>query len=617
METAHPTEAEENSSDEADGQQSSPKPAKSPASKLNDNWTWEIISCFICLVCLASIVAVLLEYDGEPLPEWPYGITINSILSWITQVFTACMIGVVATCLSQSKWIYFTDSARPLADMNSYDWASRGPAGCTVFLWISRMRQFATLGALITILSIGTGPFVQQMATVKNSRVPSDSPASIARTESFFETDIWNTEPIKSEMKYVIYNAIFSSSDTTTSTNAESTSFSSYSKPDCPTGDCIIPRFQSLAACSYCSNVTHLLSVKEGQSRCDGRQTPQRVYYLPNGLNVSVSSNGTALPLDSDWYVSTSTKSDRDSYGLEAMALPGTKNFGDSAFMNLSAISVEADLVEERIVKATAMQCSLYWCVNTYNATVKNGSTSEPVLESYYDNTASFSYRYANHEDSTIVLNPPVSGSMAPANFTIEKKSSNGLSRWLADKFQFRKGNSLCAETDVGFTGHGTDFIPFFEKQPLPDLFGRLAAGITTYIRSANEIVFVPDNPEFGMYTLSHGGTEPAHGTAWAVQTLLYIHWGWITLPAVLLVLTMAFLVITALQSRNRSLDVWKSSTLPLLCSGLGLDFQRELRVAGGPTQAEDEAQQLHVRCVMGVEGPDRWRLDVMERKTN
>lgn len=144
--TVEATEGEENSSissttgETVDEQESAAKLAKSPISKFNDSWAWEILSCLICLVCLACIVAVLLQYDGKPLPEWPYGITINSILSWITQVFTACMIGVVATCLSQSKWIHFKDKTRPLADMNSYDWASRGPAGCSVFLWTSRMR---------------------------------------------------------------------------------------------------------------------------------------------------------------------------------------------------------------------------------------------------------------------------------------------------------------------------------------------------------------------------------------------------------------------------------------------------------------------------------------------
>lgn len=420
-------------------------------------------------------------------------------------------------------------------------------------------------------------------------------------------------------MEYVIYTAIFSGADSTSS-NADWASFSSYTKPDCPTGDCIIPRFKSLAACSSCSNATHLLSVRESHVPDNGREEPtaQHVYSLPNGLTLNVTSN--AIGFCSDWFIGTSTKSDRDSiYGLEALALPGTKNFGHSASMNISAILIETDTMEKRVVNATAMQCSLYWCINTYEATVKNGSVSEPVLDTYHDSTASFSGRYANHEEITILLKPPVSDSEAPATFTIEERSSNGLSRWLAEKLQFSIGSNYCVETyetEVDFTEQGSDFVPFLENHGLPELVSRIAEGITAYIRSANETVFVPYKQEVDTYTLSTDGTQPAHGTAWAVQTQLYVHWAWITLPAVLIILTIVFLITTALQSRNRSLEVWKSSTLPLLCSGLGLEFQQELRVAGGPTQVEDEAKKLQVRCAMNPESPERWRLDVMERDT-
>lgn len=125
---------------EEEASQSPQKPTRTLSSKINDYWVWESASCIISLIALAAIVAVLLEYDGKSIPDWPYGITINSVLSWITQILTASMVATVASCVSQSKWIYFSMGDRPLADMNSYHWASRGPLGCTAFLWNSRMR---------------------------------------------------------------------------------------------------------------------------------------------------------------------------------------------------------------------------------------------------------------------------------------------------------------------------------------------------------------------------------------------------------------------------------------------------------------------------------------------
>lgn len=130
-------------SDEADRELEKPpttRPVKSLSSKVNDYWVWEIASCIGSVIALAAVIGVLLEYNGEALPDWPYGITINSVLSWITQFLTACMVAAVASGISQFKWLNFSTGDRTLAEMNSYDWASRGPLGCAAFLWTSRLR---------------------------------------------------------------------------------------------------------------------------------------------------------------------------------------------------------------------------------------------------------------------------------------------------------------------------------------------------------------------------------------------------------------------------------------------------------------------------------------------
>lgn len=116
-------------------------PTRSPfLSFMNNYWVWEVISCIGSLVALICIIGVLLNYDGKPIPNWPYGITINSVLSWITQVFSALMLGTVAACLSQNAWIHFNMRDRPLSNINSYHSASRGVWGCMTFLWEVKMR---------------------------------------------------------------------------------------------------------------------------------------------------------------------------------------------------------------------------------------------------------------------------------------------------------------------------------------------------------------------------------------------------------------------------------------------------------------------------------------------
>lgn len=127
-------------------QQQTNSPEKNPdvqkqafQSKLNEKWVVEIACCVGMLAASASIIGFLLAYDGKSLPDWPYGITVNTVLSLLTLILNACLTGTVSACVSQWKWISFNSKRRPLADMNTYDSASRGAWGCFMFLFTSNL----------------------------------------------------------------------------------------------------------------------------------------------------------------------------------------------------------------------------------------------------------------------------------------------------------------------------------------------------------------------------------------------------------------------------------------------------------------------------------------------
>lgn len=55
-------------------------------------WLVEIASLVMSLVALAAIVIILRRYDGQPLPNWPFRITLNTFLSLFATISKATLV---------------------------------------------------------------------------------------------------------------------------------------------------------------------------------------------------------------------------------------------------------------------------------------------------------------------------------------------------------------------------------------------------------------------------------------------------------------------------------------------------------------------------------------------
>lgn len=60
------------------------------------DWKWETASCFLAVGSLIAIMATVYPYDGHPLPQWPYGLSINSLISIYTTIMKAAMYSILA-----------------------------------------------------------------------------------------------------------------------------------------------------------------------------------------------------------------------------------------------------------------------------------------------------------------------------------------------------------------------------------------------------------------------------------------------------------------------------------------------------------------------------------------
>ena len=52
----------------------------------HDWWVWEIAAVVLSLGSTTAIIAILAKYNGKPLPNWPYKITLNSMLSVLSTI---------------------------------------------------------------------------------------------------------------------------------------------------------------------------------------------------------------------------------------------------------------------------------------------------------------------------------------------------------------------------------------------------------------------------------------------------------------------------------------------------------------------------------------------------
>ncbi|KAI9375119.1 hypothetical protein BJX61DRAFT_540144 [Aspergillus egyptiacus] len=532
---------------------------------LNNNWVWEILSCVGSLLALTSIIVLLLHYDGKSIPSWPYGITINAILSWIIQVFNALMLGTVAACISQSAWIHVSTGHRPLADMNSYLWASRSIIGSVAFMFQSGFGQWASLGALITIFAVGAGPFVQQMAPVEQNLVKYDIPASLGRGQTYLEgggrRDVLPTVGLMAAINAAVF------SDAGGGNMGNDTALSPPIPMDCPTGEC-----KKKHSAGMRLNVSGMTNNFEEKSAI---------------LNIS----SAALPESM----------------VERAGMPG---YGDSGIFSATEVRVSSRANRSQ---ATAEHCNLYWCVNTYSAAIRSNLLEEKLRDSWYDPDARYYFANALFERMDLRPPSPKGSAFTERNFTINFDSSDRIARWLRGKMEMT--NSVipfhCDNESFAIMGPPdvTEFSPLLESYGLKEIFRRISMGMSARIRQLDSAAQykTPTDPFAGDFGPVEG-IGPVDGTFWKLEPQIQVRWAWVAFPATLLTLTMMFLLVTILQTKRGRLDVWKSSPTPLLCSGLDEEIQRNVRSVRDPVTMENVTADVKVKLEQDDLG-DTWRL--------
>ncbi|KAB8069299.1 hypothetical protein BDV29DRAFT_183023 [Aspergillus leporis] len=529
---------------------------------LGTSWVWEILSCLIAIASLVAIIVVLHNYDGKPMPDWPYGITLNAVISVLTTLMKAAMAYPITEALSQLKWSWFSRGNK-LSDLALLDAASRGAIGAALVLMRFIPRYLVTVGCFVLVVAAAIAPFVQQVIAINMRPVHSPNPSSVQICNTSTYTDYGEgAGPGQNEVPLSTLASIYTGIFQGQSTGSHSVIMS------CPTGNCTFVPYQSLGFCSRCTNITNELTLNKSSpypsSSSSSGYMDTYNYKLPNGLSFTTSMTGM--------HRMNATN------GLELLELD-TKNL--PLIMNFTAISAAGYGVPPQV---SATECALYFCIDTYEATVKDGEVNERLLSSTTSSNLT-----ATSVTENFALTPEtcyVNGTQSkdtsqctyPINWISRLAMVNSLTPLLNGSGVFFMSNRVSWSSDTaralyGQQGNLTD---------ISTIFTSLTSALTTHART-------------------QVCKASIKGMTWTVESFVSVRWPWMILPIALVVMTIVFLVVTVIKTRNQY--IWKSSPLALLFSDLAVEAPHSFQTNPSLSGMEDVSRKMKVWLEITPEG--------------
>ncbi|KAK9849912.1 hypothetical protein MYU51_013115 [Penicillium brevicompactum] len=525
------------------------------------SWTLEIIACLMSVIFLAAIIVVLYMYDGKSMPDWPYGITLNALVSVLSTVMKASMVFIITEGLSQLKWSWFSKGNK-LSDLALLDAASRGPAGAFVALFRFVPRHLVTFGCLVLVIAAATDPFVQQVLGIKERSIHAPGKSSVQICDSNLYTDYDEGEgPGLNKVPLSTLGAIYSGIFQEQSPNSKNTLV------DCATGNCTFTPYQSLGFCSRCANITSSLKKKKQAGTVSYMSAYN--YTLSNGFYFHTATNMNYL---------MNATTNKPLVELDTKGL--------ATIVNFTAIASEGYGMEPQV---SATECALYYCVDTFKTSVNGGKFTETITSNVATSNYSSSYdafgkniaitpetcyfngtRLNNTNSPNCTYNVNWLSSLAMSNSLSPLLKGSG-SRFVSNRPSW---SSDTAEALYGYYGNYTEINSVFET---------LASSLTNHARSK----------------VCHW---TKNGIAWTTQSFVQVRWLWMILPCALVALSMVFLIVVVFHTRRQY--IWKSSPLALLFSDLRVDgsgnFKRDPTLKG----MESTSKKMDVFLESSHDGP-------------
>ncbi|KAF2146950.1 uncharacterized protein K452DRAFT_337265, partial [Aplosporella prunicola CBS 121167] len=546
----------------------------------NDWWFWETSGAILSMLCMISVIIMLRQVNNTPLHQWNFYFQPNAVISAFVVVSKTAMLLAVAESLSQLKWLYFFKGTHKLKDLEAFEEASRGPWGAFVFLWrLKKWNPLALVGCVVMIAALAMDPFAQQIVSfpVRYER-DANATASIAVTNAYqlvvYRKTTSSGEIYDVNMVGAFYSGLFNKSAPLDFL--------------CPSANCTWDPFYTLGLSAECKDVSRSTEIQPNKCSEDDSSandderctrftltTPRNIsvsavaYKKPLEFNSTRFSISTISPSASDWSRSGVVTQENNTIALVALAYLPYDELQDRA---------TATKMYKTLTNVT--ECKIRWCAKRYtNIAVLNGALNSFTVEDIP--FASVSYAPLEYSIRG-TLNPNAHSSFKDNIFHIDTRKTTALQ----DLFL----TSLNLNSTLGGDDNWSNALTrlFYESTNTTGVIQNIAASLTDNLRH-NE----------------NNTTAKGH----VIKPVAYIkaHWVWISLPVMLVVISMGFLGYTIWATTHARAPLWKSGLLPLLFHTLEGWKREELEAETKPL-INDAAEEMHARLEKNENGELRFR---------
>ncbi|KAB5566193.1 hypothetical protein GE09DRAFT_1284036 [Coniochaeta sp. 2T2.1] len=579
-------------------------------------WTFEFLSLFCGLGSLIVIAVVLSQADGKPPPHWALGITLNTLLAFLTSFAKVAFTLPIIEGLAHLKWIWFTSpEGRSLGDFALFDNATKGPWGCLKLL-LSFRGTLACFGALIATSGIITSTLTQQAVDYQQiNAISTSGTAAVQRATTFslFNGSDFALGP--QEMvrgKQAMFNGALSNPGIPIPPNI----------PDCSSGSCEWDSFGSLAVCSDVVNLT-----------ATGNMTLLKQLTAVADQRLSALLNSTSLFLSQGLFFNVfPTTSMPPAFPILVGIMPSPTGMFNDSVTQLMVGNYYVAYSNDQLTGADIatspllfLEVALFWCTKTYSVNVHDGVANTTELGSAAEvltsNPHTLNFAWAPDFAMCYVLGncaktlgnrqlelqpPPGDRRGQTEEYKVQKQytvnvwtsllSSILLGSTMYDSLLMDQTRGIIVSTGAGIAqAFATAMFGDFLSTESPDeeaqfknaqgIASNLAGSITNHIRSG-DTRYMGDNAK----------KATVFGTVYSPQTFVRIRWEYIGLLATQIGLTSCFLVAMVVVTSFSGTQQLKGSSLVTM-TALSDDTRRHLVEKGDQEdQLKSRAERLTVR---------------------